>query len=128
MAKFYLFRFKDSEINTLYTKHKGKREWHTGIFPNTFLQLVNDSKNSILNWVIKLNLFMCFCSFFVFETPLKDFPFYSSILLTLWSKYYRKESYMYLSSQLFFKTPNRTLKITRKIQENAFFSDLKTYI
>ena len=27
--------------------------------------------------------------FFVFETPQKDFPFYSSILLTLWSKYHR---------------------------------------
>ena len=27
-----------------------------GIFPSTFLQTVNNSKNSILNWVIKLNL------------------------------------------------------------------------
>ena len=30
-----------------------------GIFPSTFLQPVNGSKNSILNWVMKLNLFMC---------------------------------------------------------------------
>ena len=31
-----------------------------GIFPSTFPQPVNGSKNSILNWVIKLNLLMCF--------------------------------------------------------------------
>ena len=31
-----------------------------GIFRSTFLQQVNGSKNSILNWVMKLNLFMCF--------------------------------------------------------------------
>ena len=29
----------------------------TGIFPSTFLRPVNESKNSILNWVKKLNLF-----------------------------------------------------------------------
>ena len=34
-----------------------------GIFPSTFLQPVNSSKNWILNWVMKLNLFMCFSSF-----------------------------------------------------------------
>ena len=34
-----------------------------GIFPSTFPQLVNSSKNSILNWVMKLNFFMFF-SFF----------------------------------------------------------------
>ena len=28
------------------------------IFPSTFLQLVSSSKNWILNWVMKLNLFM----------------------------------------------------------------------
>ena len=28
----------------------------SGIFPSTFLQPVNDHKNSILNWVIELNL------------------------------------------------------------------------
>ena len=53
------------------------------IFQSTFLQPVKDSKNSILNWVMKLNLFMFFC-LFVFETPLQDFPFYLPILLTLW--------------------------------------------
>ena len=35
----------------------------SGIFPNTFPQLVNGSKNSILNWVIKLNHFLFFCLF-----------------------------------------------------------------
>ena len=51
-----------------------------GIFPGTFLQLANSSKDSILNWLMKLNLFMFFF-FFVFETPLKYFSFYSPIFL-----------------------------------------------
>ena len=42
----------------------------SGIFPTTFVQPVNSCKNSILNWVIKLNLIklpvkmcrLCFCS------------------------------------------------------------------
>ena len=58
-----------------------------GIFPSTSLQLVNGSKNSILNRVMKLSLFMCFFLFSVFETPLKDFPFYLPILLILWFRY-----------------------------------------
>ena len=80
-----------------------------GIFPSTSLQPVNGSKNSILNWVMKLSLFIEVFSFFVFKTTLKDFPFYSSILFTLWFRYlptHIKESCIYLSSQLFLKTPN----------------------
>ena len=34
-----------------------------GIFPNTFVQPVNGSKKSVLNLVMKHNLFMCFCLF-----------------------------------------------------------------
>ena len=58
---------------------------------------------------MKLNLFMFF--FKIFEKPLKDFLFYSPIILTLWFRYLQtriKESCMYLSSQLFFKTPHET--------------------
>ena len=34
------------------------------VYPSTFLQLVNSSKNSILNWLLKLNLFnYFFCMF-----------------------------------------------------------------
>ena len=47
----------------------------TGIFLSTFLQLANGSKNSILNSVTKLNLFMC-------SKLLKDFPFHSTIHLS----------------------------------------------
>ena len=36
---------------------------------------------------MKLNLFMCF---FFFENPLKDFPPYSPILLTLWIIIYKQ--------------------------------------
>ena len=39
----------------------------TGFYPSTFLQPINGSKNSILNWVLKLNLFntiqVIFCIF-----------------------------------------------------------------
>ena len=33
----------------------------SGFYPSTFLQPVNDSKNSIMNWVLKLRLFKFFC-------------------------------------------------------------------
>ena len=36
---------------------------------------------------MKLNLFMCFFFFLFLKNPWKDFPFYSSILLTLWFRY-----------------------------------------
>ena len=48
---------------------------------------------------------------------------YSPILLTLWCRYLQlciKESCMYLSSQLVFKTPHKALKIpTKKAQEKC---------
>ena len=44
-------------------------------FSSTFLQLVNSSKNSTLNWVMKLNRFICSKSW-------KYFPFYSPIHLS----------------------------------------------
>ena len=47
----------------------------SGIFSSTFLQPVNGSKNSILNWVLKLNLFIS-------SKALKDFLFYSPIHLS----------------------------------------------
>ena len=65
---------------------------------------------------MKLNLFMFFF-LFVFKTPLKDFPCYPSIILTLRLRYLQKcknESCMYVSSQLFFKTPHETLKFQEK--------------
>ena len=92
-------------VNTLWNKQ-------SGIFRK------NGSKNSILNWVMKLSLFMFFVFFFGFETPLKDFQFYSYILLTLRFRYLQtriKESCIYLSGQIFFKS-------LRKIQEKCFLS------
>ena len=64
-------------------------------FPSNSLQLVNDCKNLVLNWVMKLNLFT--------QTPLKIFPFYSLIILTLWFRYLQI----------------RNSKIPRKIQEKC---------
>ena len=78
--------------------------------------------------VVKLNPFMYF--FFVFETPMKDFRFDSSIILTLWFWYLQtdiKESCIYLSSQLFFKTLHKTLKLQEESKKNAFASDLQTF-
>ena len=93
------------------------------IFPNTFLQPVNGSKNSILNWVIKLNLFMSFFSFLFLKHPWKIF--HSILLFTLLFGLNTierpiKESYMYLSSQLFFKTPHRTLKFQEESKKMHF--------
>ena len=66
---------------------------------------------------------MFFFPFFVFETPLKDFPFYSPFL-THWFRYLQTcitESCIYLSNQLYFKTPHETLKFQEKSKKNAFF-------
>ena len=51
------------------------------MFPLTFLQLVNSSKNKI---VMNLHVLLLF---FVFETTLKDFPLYSPLILTLSFRY-----------------------------------------
>ena len=76
-----------------------------GIFPTTSLQPVNISKNSNLNWAMKLNFSTCL--FFLF-------PCYSPIHLTLWFRYLQtqiKESCVYFYGQLFFKAPHETLKL-----------------
>ena len=73
---------------------------HSDIFPSTFLQQENGSKNSILKWFIKLNFFMCFF-LFCFWSTLERFPFYSPIPLTLWFTCLQariRESCMYLSN------------------------------
>ena len=62
---------------------------------------------------------------------LKDFPFCSLILLTLCFRCLQtrtKESCMYLSSQLFFKTLHKTLKFQQKSKKNTFSRDLQTKI
>ena len=93
------------------SKRRSPLQLDTGIFPSTFLQLANRSKNSILNWVIKLNLFMCF--FFFFLKPWKIFHSIN-LLFLLFSQVQIKESCMYLSSQRFFKTPHKTIKFQEK--------------
>ena len=84
----------------------------TTIFPSTFRQLVKSSKNSV--WIELWNS-ICSCIFFFFfllGKPLKDFPFYSPILLILWFRYLQtclNRSCMPLSSQLF-KTSSKISK------------------
>ena len=79
-----------------------------------FFWLVNISKNSILNQVARFNLFMSiYFFFFVSEQPLKDFPFYSPIFLILWL-HVIKDGRKCLSSKLFFKTLNKSLKFKKK--------------
>ena len=67
----------------------------SGFFPSSSLQPVNCCKNSVLNWVMKLNLLS--------QIPLKIFPLYSLIILTLWFRYLE----------------TRNSKIRRKTQEKC---------
>ena len=52
-----------------------RNQSHTmsSIFPSTFLQPFNSSKNLILNGVMKLNLIMCSFSFLFLKQPWKIF-------------------------------------------------------
>ena len=86
------------------------------------------SEISILNWDMKLNFFGVFL--FVFETPSKLFSILFTFLtiLTLWFRYlqtYLQESCLYISSQLFFKTPHKTQKFPEKLKKNAFSTNLQ---
>ena len=59
---------------------------------------------------------------FVFETPLKDFLFFSPILVTLWFgclQTHIKESCMYLYTQIFSQTPHETLKFQEKPRKKS---------
>ena len=130
-AKFSLFRFKDFEINILYTKDKGKREQHTQAFyfSKHFSSTCKLQQKLDLELSYKTQSLHVLFFFFVFETPLKDFPFYSSIHLTLWSKYHRKtyKGKLHVSFQsTFLQNSPQNSKIPRKSQENAFYSNLKT--
>ena len=91
-------------------------------FPSTFLQPVNGCKNSILNLVIKLyfHVFFLFC----FWNTLERFSIlftYSSYFLVYILTNTHKESCVYLSSQLFFDTPHKTLNLKKKQQEKYIF-------
>ena len=78
---------------------------------------------------MKLSPFVCVCFFFpfFFETPLKDFLFYSSIILTLWFRYLhtqRKAVCILLvnfSSKLPIKLKNST-KNPRKMHFPAIYT------
>ena len=85
----------------------------SGIFPSTSMQLVNGSKNLILNWDMKLDLIMLFLK--------KPSKIYYSIhlffLLFLWFRCLqkrKKKSCMYFSSQVFLETLYKTLKFQEK--------------
>ena len=92
---------------------------HSGIFSITFLQPVNGSKNSI---------FSCFFSFLFLKHPLKIFHSIHLFFLLFGLDTYKhiKDGCMYLFSQIFFKTPNRTRKFQEKSKKNAFSNDLQT--
>ena len=84
------------------------------IFSSTFMQLVNGSKNSILNWDMKLDLFMFL---FFFKPSNICYSIHLLFLLYLWFRCLQKrekESCMYLSSQFFLETSCKTLKLQEK--------------
>ena len=70
--------------------------------------------------------------FFVFETSWKDLLFHSPILVSLWFRYLQRciqESRMLKVesfSQLFLKTPHKTLEFQEKSMKNIFYSNLQT--
>ena len=51
---------------------KEYRHYQAGIFPSTFLQPVDSSKNPVLNWVMNFNLLM---SIFFLKNPWKIFHY-----------------------------------------------------
>ena len=115
MKNIYLVTDDDLRLESFLWRTKVFLFILSGIFPSTFLQPVNGSKNSILNWVMKLSPFMCFYFYFLFLKHLERFSIlftYSSYPLVLILTNHIKESCMYLSSQLFFKTPR---KVPQKI-------------
>ena len=67
----------------------GSVEWSCAVvitskFPSTFLKPVNGGKNSILNWVLKLNLFLClflFCFWNTLERFSMIFTYFSYSLI-----------------------------------------------
>ena len=66
-----------------FSEYKGKKKlslhkFVVAVFPSTFLQSANCSKKSILNWVYETQVLYIHFFFFVFDKPLKDFPFYST--------------------------------------------------
>ena len=85
-------------------------------FQALFYKQVNSSKNSILNWVMRLNLFMSIS----FEKPLilrfsTLFNYSSYSLAEILTNRLIPISFMYLSWQHFFKTPHKTLKFQQKL-------------
>ena len=85
------------------------------------LQPVNGSKNSVFNWVVKLNLLMCFflfCFWNTYERFSILFAYSSDSLVEIFTKHASvKGSCIYLSSWLFLKTPPWNSKIPIKIQQ-----------
>ena len=102
-----------------------KQAYFQALFYNQLIVIKTQSWIKVWN-----SMSSCFCFFSFLFLTLKDFSFYSSILLTtLWFRYLQtriKESYMYRSSQRFFKTPHKTLKFREKPKKNAFSSDLQS--
>ena len=81
--------------NTCFSRH----------FPSTCLQPLNGSKNSILNWVMKLSLFICCFSWKTLERFSITFTYSSPMVC------------MYISSHIFFEFPHKTLKFQQQQQQ-----------
>ena len=73
---------------------------------------------------MKFNLSLFFFSFLFLKHPWKIFHSIHLFFLIFGLATYKTR--IYLSSQLFFKTPHETLKFHEKFTENEFSSDLQT--
>ena len=97
----------------------------SGIFPSTFLQPVSGSKNSILNWVMKLNLlvfffFFFFCFWNTLERFFILFTYSSYSLVQILINLHEGKLYVSFYSTFFQNFPKNS-KIPRKIQEKWIF-------
>ena len=98
ILKYLIFLFKSSSPIPKFCWTQIIISYLPGIFARTSLQPVNSTKNSILNWVMKLLFcfFVCFAVsfsfFFLFlKIPWKIFhSIYLFFLLFLWFRYLKK--------------------------------------
>ena len=112
-----LLKYLEKICCSLVTSNKPSR-----FFPGTFLQLVNGTKNSILKWVMKLNLFMCFFSFLFFKYPWKVFHSIHLFFLLFGLDTNMLKGKLYVSYQLtFLQNSPQNFKIPRKIHKKCIF-------
>ena len=104
-----------------------ERDYDDQAFLQALFTAMNVSKKSILNWIMRLISLCVFFTLLFSKQPWTIFySFHLFFLLFALDTYkHIKESYMYLSSQCFFKTPHKALNFQEKSKKQAFSSNLQ---